>query len=126
MSRGWADLAIDDAGPDCLAIGEVNQQALFPHVAVAVHHGGAGTTTTAALSGAPQVVVPEMYDQYYWAKRIEDLGIGSAHAPGALTTESLVNALERALSPDVASRARAIANAVRRDGAAMAARRLTA
>src|SRR5262249_35011110 len=29
VSRGWADLALPDQEPDCLAIGEVNQQALF-------------------------------------------------------------------------------------------------
>lgn len=53
VSRGWADLSIadlsiadlsrTDGGPECLAIGEVNQQALFRRVAAAVHHGGAGT-----------------------------------------------------------------------------------
>jgi vancomycin aglycone glucosyltransferase len=42
--RGWADLSLLDDKPDCLSIGEVNQQALFKRVAAAVHHGGAGTT----------------------------------------------------------------------------------
>ena len=41
VSRGWADLSLVDDAPDCLAIGEVNQQALFRRVAAAVHHGGA-------------------------------------------------------------------------------------
>lgn len=31
---------IDDA-PDCIAIGDMNQQALFPRIAAVVHHGGA-------------------------------------------------------------------------------------
>ncbi len=82
ISRGWADLSLADNEPDCLAIGEVNQQALFKRVAAVVHHGGAGTTTAAALAGAPQVVVPQMFDQHYWAQRIQYLGIGTAHAPG--------------------------------------------
>lgn len=30
VSRGWADLPLVDGGLDCLAVGEVNQQALFP------------------------------------------------------------------------------------------------
>ena len=55
VSRGWADLALIDDRDDCLAVGEVNQQALFGRVAAVVHHGGAGTTTTAARAGAPQV-----------------------------------------------------------------------
>jgi vancomycin aglycone glucosyltransferase len=125
VSRGWADLSPVDDGPDCLAIGEVNQQALFERVAAAVHHGGAGTTTAAARAGAPQVVIPQMYDQHYWARRVHHLGIGTAHAAGAPTTDSLTRALEQALEPGVAARARSIATTVRGDGA-RAAQRLTA
>ena len=64
VSRGWADLSLVDNEPDCLDIGEVNLQALFKRVAAVVHHGGAGTTTLAALAGAPQVVIPQHYDQH--------------------------------------------------------------
>ena len=124
VSRGWADLSVVDDDPDCLAIGEANLQALFERVAAVVHHGGAGTTTSAALAGTPQVIVPQIYDQHYWARRIQDLGIGTAHAPGAPTTDSLTRALEHALLPDVSARARSIATAVRRDGARIAAERL--
>jgi vancomycin aglycone glucosyltransferase len=126
LSRGWADLALPDDAPDCLAIGEVNQQALFPRVAAVVHHGGAGTTTAAARAGAPQVVVPQMYDQHYYAARVNELGVGTAHAPGAATTESLTRALESALRPEVAERARSLADAVRGDGALVAAQRVVA
>ncbi len=126
VSRGWADLSLVDHEPDCLAIGEVNQQALFKRVAAVVHHGGAGTTTTAARAGAPQVVVPQMYDQPYWAQRIHHLGIGTAHAPGRPTTDSLTNALKRTLKPDVAACAQSIATAMRSDGAQVAAQGLMA
>jgi vancomycin aglycone glucosyltransferase len=124
VSRGWADLSVVDNEPDCLAIGEVNQQALFKRVAAVVHHGGAGTATTAALVGAPQVVIPQIYDQHYWAHRIHHLGIGTAHAPGTPTTDSLTAALEHTLQPEVAARAQSIATAVRRDGAQAAAQRM--
>ena len=124
VSRGWAELSLVDDEPDCLAIGEVNQQALFKRVAAVVHHGGAGTTTAAARAGAPQVVIPQLYDQHYWARRIHHLGIGTAHAPGTPTTESLTSALRHALQPDVAARAQSITTAVRSDGALAAARRL--
>jgi vancomycin aglycone glucosyltransferase len=67
-----------------------------------------------------------MYDQFYWAQRIEQLEIGSAHPPGVPTTESLTAALERALRPDVSSRAQSVAVAVRTDGAMVAARRVIA
>ncbi len=124
VSRGWADLSPADNEPDCLAIGEANLHALFTRVAAVVHHGGAGTTAAAALAGAPQVIVPQMYDQPYWAERVGALGIGTAHARGAPTADSLTCALERTLDPDVAARARAIAAQVRTDGAETAARRL--
>jgi vancomycin aglycone glucosyltransferase len=126
VSRGWADLTRLDDAPDCLAIGEVNQQALFQRVAAVVHHGGAGTTTAAARAGAPQVVIPQIYDQHYWAERVRDLGIGNAHVPGAPTVESLTAALAPTLEPEVAARARGVAETVRTDGAKVAAERLTA
>lgn len=124
VSRGWGELSLVDEKPDCLAIGEVNHQVLFKRVAAVVHHGGAGTTTAAARAGAPQVVIPQHYDQHYWAERVTRLGIGSAHAPGTPTTDSLTSALEHALRLDVTARARSIATAVRSDGARAAARHL--
>ncbi|MEO6528417.1 MAG: glycosyltransferase [Gemmatimonadaceae bacterium] len=124
VSRGWADLSLVDDRADCLAIGEVNQQALFTRVAAVVHHGGAGTTTAAARGGAPQVVVPQMYDQHYWARRIHELGVGTAHAAGAPTTDSLRDALERTLQLEVVARAHAVASVMRTDGAETAANRL--
>jgi len=125
LSRGWAELELVDDKPDCLAIGEVNQQALFRRVAVVVHHGGAGTTHAAARAGAPQLIIPQHYDQHYWARRVEELGIGTTQAPSAPTTESLTRALARVLDPGVADRARSVARHVRADGARIAAERLT-
>ena len=124
VSRGWAGLTLPDHEPDCLSIGEENLQALLRRVAAVVHHGGAGTTTVAAQAGAPQVVVPQIYDQHYWARRVHQLGIGTAHAPGAPTADALAEALSRTLQPDVAARARAVAASVRTDGTETAARRL--
>lgn len=125
VSRGWADLSVADNASDCVCIGEINQQALFQRVAAVVHHGGAGTTTAAARAGVPQLVMPQMYDQHYWAQRVRQLGIGIAHAPVAPTTESLMSALRGALQTDVAERAREVATRVRSDGAEVAARRLS-
>jgi vancomycin aglycone glucosyltransferase len=124
VARGWADLTPIDDKDDCLAIGEVNQQALFPRVAAVVHHGGAGTTTTAARAGAPQVVVPQMADQPYFAERVAELGIGSAHDGPTPTTESLSAALATALTPQTRARAADVAGTIRPDGAAVAAKLL--
>jgi vancomycin aglycone glucosyltransferase len=121
VARGWADLAPIDDRDDCLAVGEVNQQALFGRVAAVVHHGGAGTTTTATRAGAPQVVVPQWADQPYWARRVARLGIGTAHDGPAPTTESLSAALRTALTSETRERAAAVAGAIRTDGATVAA-----
>ncbi len=122
--RGWADLSLVDDEPDCLAISEANYQVLFKRVSAVVHHGGAGTTTAAARAGAPQVVIPQHYDQHYWAQRVQQLGIGTMHTPATPTTDSLTSARERTLQPDVAARAQSIAAAVRSDGAQVAAQHL--
>ncbi|HEY2063827.1 MAG TPA: glycosyltransferase [Amycolatopsis sp.] len=124
VSRGWADLALD--ADDCFVLGEANHQALFPRVAAVVHHGGAGTTSTATRSGTPQVVVPQLADQPYWASRVAELGIGVAHDGPALTFESLSAALRTALAPDIRVRAAAVAAATGTDGAAVAAELLVA
>jgi vancomycin aglycone glucosyltransferase len=94
-----ADLTLtrDD---DCIGVGEVNQQALFARVATVVHHGGAGTTTTAARADAPQVVVPQAADQPYWAGRVAELGIGAAYDGPTPTIEWLSDALEKTLSAE--------------------------
>jgi vancomycin aglycone glucosyltransferase len=124
VARGWAGLAPIDDRDDCLVVGEVNQQALFGRVAAVVHHGGAGTTTTATRAGVPQVVVPQWADQPYFASRVADLGIGAAHDVQAPTTESLSAALSTALTPQTRARARAVAGTIRTDGATVAAKLL--
>jgi vancomycin aglycone glucosyltransferase len=121
LGSGWAGLEPVDDRDDCFAVGEVNHQALFRRVAAIVHHGGAGTTATATRSGTPQVVVPQMMDQPYWAGRVAALGAGVAHDGPLPTVGSLSAALARALSPEMRARAAAVAATMRSDGAAVAA-----
>ena len=124
LSRGWSELDLADYGDDCLVIGEVNQQALFPRIAAVVHHGGAGTTTAAARAGVPQVVVPLLGDQPYWASRVTALGIGTSHERPTPTVDSLSEALGEALGPEVLARAASVAGEIRLDGAEVAAQLL--
>jgi vancomycin aglycone glucosyltransferase len=121
LARGWAELAAIDDARDCFVVGEVNQQALFRRVAAVVHHGGAGTTHAAARAGAPQVIVPQVADQPYWAGRIADLGIGAAHDGPVPSFESLSAGLKTALAAETRERAAAVAGTTRADGAAVAA-----
>lgn len=124
LLRGWADLSLADDASDCIAIGEVNHQTLFKRVAAIVHHGGAGTTHAAARAGVPQVLIPQHYDQFYWAGRVRDLGIGVSYPTVAPAVELLTSALQQALQPAIAARAQTTSAAVRADGTRIAARRL--
>jgi vancomycin aglycone glucosyltransferase len=122
LGSGWAGLAPIDDQSDCFVVGEVNHQALFSRVAAVVHHGGAGTTTTVARAGAPQVIVAQVADQPYWAGRVAELGIGAAHDGPAPTRDSLSAALTTALTLETRARAKAVAGAIRTDGATVAAK----
>ncbi len=125
ISQGWGQLIAGEAGPDCLAIGDVNHAKLFPRVVMIAHHGGAGTTTAAARAGTPQVIVPHNYDQYYWAHRVQELGVGvTDRAVRGLTVESLVSAVSVCLTPEMTTRAQALANRVELRGARIAAEQL--
>ncbi|MGW1564787.1 glycosyltransferase [Streptomyces sp. NPDC002144] len=125
VSRGWADLDLVDDGDDCFAIGEANHQNLFGKVAAVVHHGGAGTTLTAARAGTPQVVIPlQLSDAPYWAGRVAALDLGAALDAPTATVATLGIALKTALSPETRARATSLGSRLRTDGAEVAARRL--
>jgi len=125
ISQGRAQLGVIDAGADCLSIGDVNHEKLLPRVAAVVHHGGAGTTTAAARAGRPQVVVPHLYDQHYWARRVRALGIGvSIRTFADLTAGALVDALRECLKPEMTALAQAVASRMELHGARLAAERL--
>jgi UDP:flavonoid glycosyltransferase YjiC (YdhE family) len=96
VAGGWASI---DHGllesDDVLAIAESPHDKLLPLVTLAVHHGGAGTTTAALRAGIPQVIVPHMLDQFYWGRRVELLGVGPEVLPVDRLSE---NALARRIS----------------------------
>jgi UDP:flavonoid glycosyltransferase YjiC (YdhE family) len=82
-------------------IGDYSHRALFPRVAAVIHHGGAGTTATAAAAGIPQVIVPHILDQHYHGRRIFLSGLGPAPIPlSHLTRERLSRALARCLTSE--------------------------
>ncbi|PPK68814.1 GT1-family glycosyltransferase [Actinokineospora auranticolor] len=125
LSRGWDELALDDDRDDCLAIGEVNLQALFGRVAAAVHHDSAGTTFVATLAGVPQVVLRHVIDndvaQVYYSDRVAELGVGVALDGPIPDPEALSAAFATALTPDTRDRAAAVAATIRTDGTSVTA-----
>ena len=72
---------------------------LFPQLAAAIHHGGAGTTAAAMRAGIPSIAIPSFADQTFWGQRIEALGVGpSPIAKEELTVERLVKAIQTLIS----------------------------
>lgn len=111
--RGVISLDIDDGGkpelPDTVYLArETPHSWLFPRVDVVVHHGGAGTTGAGLAAGKPTVACPYEADQFFWAKVVEDLGIGPRPVPfKKLSRDRLSRALLIAAS-DKKMRERAI------------------
>jgi vancomycin aglycone glucosyltransferase len=117
VSRGWAELGGASLPPEVLAIGPVSHSALLPRVRAMVHHGGAGTTHAAARAGTPQVVVPHLLDQYYWADRVHTLGLApKPFKRSGLTATRLAESLRWCLRPESQQRARELAAQIRTDG----------
>jgi len=98
-----------------LTVDALPHQKVLPRVAAVVHHGGAGTTTAAARAGVPQVVLPHILDQFYWAHRVAVLGLGPRALPVELANaDVLADRLVTALNdPRIAARAGALAPAIR-------------
>ena len=128
VGSGWADLARHLEPDDEVLVARALPHAIvFPRVAAVIHHGGAGTTTAAAAAGVPQVVLPHILDQFYWARRVAQLGIGPRGLPVQIVTaDVLAERLDAALSDRRhGERASEIGRAVRgRNGAPAAVEQL--
>jgi len=99
IATGWAGLTASELPPQIRLIGAVPHDVLFPLLGGVVHHGGAGTTSTAALAGVPQMALPILLDQYYWGARLSELGLGPSMIPRLqLRLENLTQALQALVS----------------------------
>ncbi|MGZ5029339.1 MAG: glycosyltransferase [Methylobacter sp.] len=79
-------------------IGRHPHQPLFKQCAAIVHHGGAGTTHAAPLSGCPSVVVPFMDEQLFWARQLQLLGLAGKPLPAkSVTADTLAKGIRTVL-----------------------------
>ncbi len=106
--------------PDTVfSIDSVPHSWLFNHVALVCHHGGAGTSAAGFAAGVPSVIIPFSNDQFAWAHRAYDLGIGVAPVyKKALTADKLATALLSAYEPKVVQKANAIGEKIRAESGA--------
>jgi sterol 3beta-glucosyltransferase/vancomycin aglycone glucosyltransferase len=125
VQAGAAGLAPQES-PDVLSVGAVDHRTLLPQVAVALHHGGAGTSHTVAAAGVPSVVVPHIGDQAFWADRLHRLGAApQALSPRKLSAESLAQRLlAAATSPALRAGAGRLATLVRAEAGLATSTRL--
>ncbi|ESK98185.1 udp-glucose:sterol glycosyltransferase [Moniliophthora roreri MCA 2997] len=101
LSKGWSDRlhvkASEASEPEeplpkqIYSISSIPHDWLFQRIDAACHHGGAGTTGASLRAGIPTIIKPFFGDQFFWADRVEALGVGSGVRK--LSVESLAEAL---------------------------------
>lgn len=97
ISRGWANYCHVNTPESVFFAGEEPHGKLFPKMKAIVHHGGAGTTSSAAMAGVPQITTPHVLDQFYWTNRIKTLGLGPGGIKkGKFNVKNLTNKLNEA------------------------------
>ncbi|KAI0724242.1 hypothetical protein C8T65DRAFT_733888 [Cerioporus squamosus] len=104
LSKGWSDRLVKNAPAQTepeeplprqiYPISSIPHDWLFKQIDAACHHGGAGTTGASLRAGIPTIIRPFFGDQFFWADRVEALGIGAAVRK--LTVDSLAQALHEA------------------------------
>ncbi|HVH87730.1 MAG TPA: nucleotide disphospho-sugar-binding domain-containing protein, partial [Terriglobales bacterium] len=101
---------------------------LFPRTSLVIHHGGSGTTHSAARAGVPSVVLPFAADQFFWAEQLRQRGIAPVAAPGPkVTTAILSRAIGGAQTAEMRERASVIGATMRaEEGLAEAVKRVDA
>lgn len=89
--------------------GEIKSQNIFPieyaphnwlyqRVRVAVHHGGAGTTSASLHAGIPTITLPLAIDQFFWGERVQKLGVGLSIPQRKLNAQNLAQTIIEALN----------------------------
>ncbi|CAK4032195.1 Sterol 3-beta-glucosyltransferase [Lecanosticta acicola] len=84
LAKGWSDRMDKDKDqgdevelPACVfRIKAAPHDWLFAQMDAVVHHGGAGTTGASLRAGVPTLIRPFFGDQFFFASRVDDLGVG--------------------------------------------------
>lgn len=113
LYSGWSGFGAGALPPGVHRVGHVPHAWLFPRVAFAVHHGGAGTTHASARAGVPSVVLPFAADQFFWADRLHSLGVAPRYlAHRDLCASQLRERFMAANTPAMRMRAAQIARSI--------------
>ena len=118
---GWGG-ARKNSSNDLLYIESAPHDWLLPRCKMLIHHGGAGTVAAGLRAGIPQVVVPFMTDQPFWARRVHS--VGAAPKPilvKRLSVERLTQAISEASGDNIRQRAHTLGQSIYKEDGVMRA-----
>jgi sterol 3beta-glucosyltransferase len=99
LLKGWNGLGGEALPETVFPVDSIPHSWLFPRMAAVVHHGGAGTTAAGLHAGVPSILTPYAADQFFWAKRVESLGVGPKSVSyHKLTAAKLAAMIRRAVT----------------------------
>ena len=119
---GWSGTqGLELPGNFCL-VEDTPHDWLFRRTSLVIHHGGSGTTHSAARAGRPSVVLPFPGDQPFWAERLRLLGVAPETTGGRnVDAHSLRLMIDAAGTTEMRTRAEALGEKMRaEDGLASA------
>ena len=124
FNAGWSGIDATQLPANVRAIGHVPHDWLLPRCALAIHHGGSGTTHSACRAGIPSVIVPFAGDQFFWNARLREAGVMRHALKGAsISAARLRDAVAYAGTDAARQRAAALGSTMRdEDGCATAVR----
>ena len=129
FNPGWSAGRPLELPPNFYVLGDTPHDWLFARTSVVVHHGGSGTTHSAARAGVPSVVLPFAADQchqFFWAEQLRRQGVAPEPvAVHRLTAAKLARAIAAVRSTGMRERASVVGTKMRmEDGLATAVDRV--
>ncbi len=111
---------INNLPDNLIAVDNIPHTWLFDNISVVCHHGGAGTTAAGFRAGVPSVIVPFSNDQFAWAHRAYDLGVGAKPIYRKnLTSDKLAQGINFALTKDIVNNAKILSENILTENGAM-------
>ena len=122
FSAGWSDIDAAHLPRNFHPVGALPHDWLLPRCALAIHHGGSGTTHSACRAGKPSIVVPFAGDQFFWGARLRAAGIMRDALRGPrIAADALRAAIAFAGTPEAIGHAARVGKRMRaEDGCAVA------
>ena len=127
ISKFWDEPSEFSNADDVFLIKRYPHLDLFPRMKAVIHHGGAGTTATTAISGVPQIIVPHALDQYYWGHQVFRSQLGTRPIwRSRLTARKIADAIEECVWNDrIIRNAKKVSTVIRqKDGLGMTVREI--